>query len=60
MMNEEPRKGFSYHVEQEKIDEYRSWPIERRLRWLFLGNKLRKLLPKKTIEIQEAFRQGKI
>jgi hypothetical protein len=59
-MNEEGPKGFSYHVSKEQIDEYRSWPIERRLRWLFLGNKLRKLLPKKTIEIQEAFRQGKI
>jgi hypothetical protein len=59
MMNE-GLKGFSYDVSKEQIDEYRSWPIERRLRWLFLGNRLRKLLPKKTIEIQEAFRQGKI
>jgi len=59
-MTDKGPKGFSYHVSEEQIDEYRSWPIERRLRWLFLGNKLRKLLPKKTIEIQEAFRQGKI
>ena len=59
-MNEEGPKGFSYHVSDEQMREYRSWPIERRLQWLFLGNKLRKLLPKKTIEIQEAFRQGKI
>jgi len=59
MMNE-GLKGFSYDVSKEQIDEYRAWPIERRLRWLLLGNKLRKLLPKKTIEIQEAFRQGKI
>jgi hypothetical protein len=59
-MTSEQRKGFSYYVSQEQIDEYRSWPIERRLQWLFLGNKLRKLLPEKTIKIQEAFRQGKI
>ena len=56
----EKKKGFTYFVSQEQIDEYRSWPIERRLKWLFLGNKLRKLLPEKTIAIQEAFRQGKI
>jgi len=56
---EEEKKGFTYFVNDEQMREYRSWPIERRLQWLFLGNKLRKLLPKKTIEIQEAFRQGK-
>ena len=54
------RKGFHYHVSKEQIDEYRSWPMERRLQWLLMGNKLRKLLPKKTIEIQDLFRQGKI
>ena len=57
---EEKRKGFSYYVSREQIDEYRSWSIERRLEWLYLGNKLRKSLPRKIIEIQEAFRQGKI
>jgi len=59
-MMEEKRKGFSYYVSREQIDEYRSWSIERRLEWLYLGNKLRKSLPRKIIEIQEAFRQGKI
>jgi len=57
---EEKRKGFTYFVSREQIDEYRSWSMERRLEWLFLGNKLRKSLPRKIIEIQEAFRQGKI
>ncbi len=57
---EKEKKGFTYYVSQEQIDEYRRWPMERRLRWLYLGNKLRKSLPRKTIEIQEAFRQGKI
>jgi len=56
----EERKGFTYYVSQEQIDEYRSWPIERRLQWLFFANRMRKHLPKKTIELQEAFRQGKI
>jgi hypothetical protein len=53
-------KGFSYTVEWEQIQQYRSWPPARRLQWLFQGNKMRITLPRKTIEIQEAFRQGKI
>jgi hypothetical protein len=56
----EQRKGFTYTVSREQIDEYRTWPLDRRLKWLFQANKMRKLLPNKTIEIQEAFRQGKI
>jgi len=56
----EEKKGFSYILTKEQIAEYRSWPVERRLRWLFTANKMRRYLPKKTIEIQEAFRQGKI
>jgi len=59
-MMEENRKGFTYYVSQEQIDEYMKWPIERRLQWLYLGNKLRRSLPRKIIEIQEAFRKGKI
>jgi hypothetical protein len=57
---EENRKGFTYYVRQERIDEYMKWSMERRLQWLLYGNKLRKSLPKRTIELQEAFRQGKI
>jgi hypothetical protein len=57
---EEKKKGFSYYVSKEQIEEYRKWPMERRLKWLYFGNKLRKSLPPKIIEIQEAFRQGKI
>ncbi len=56
----EQKKGYTYTVSREQIDEYRKWPVERRLKWLFQANKMRNLLPKKTIEIQEAFRQGKI
>lgn len=59
-MKEKDRKGFSYYVSQEQIDEYRQWPIERRLQWLFLANKMRQFLPQRIIELQEAFREGKI
>jgi hypothetical protein len=54
------KRGFTYTVSREQIIEYRTWPLARRLKWLFLANKMRKLLPQKTIEIQEAFRQAKI
>jgi hypothetical protein len=50
--------GFSYTVPWEQVEEYRSWPYERRLQWLMMGNLLRKSLPRKTIEIQDAFRRG--
>jgi hypothetical protein len=56
----EQKKGYTYTVSREQIDEYSTWPLDRRLKWLFQANKMRKLLPQKTIEIQEAFRQGKI
>ncbi len=56
----EQKKGYTYIVSREQIDEYRRWPMDRRLKWLLQANKMRKLLPKKTIEIQEAFRQGKM
>ncbi len=52
--------GFTYTVSREQMDEYRTWSLDRRLKWLFHANKMRKLLPQKTIEIQEAFRQAKI
>lgn len=56
----EQKKGFTYRVSQEQMDEYRKWPLDRRLKWLFHANKMRKFLLQKTIEIQEAFHQGKI
>ena len=59
-MKEAENKGFTYTVSRDQIDDYRKWPIDRRLKWLFYVNKVRKLLPKKTIEIQEAFRQGRM
>jgi len=57
---EEQKKGFTYTVSKEQLEDYRTWPIERRLKWLYLANKMRRSLPRKTIEIQELFRGGKI
>lgn len=52
-------KGFSYVVDSEQIKAYRSWPMERRLRWLFLGNRMRHQLDPGTKAIQDEFRQAK-
>lgn len=52
--------GFSYTVSWEQMEEYRTWSYERRLQWLMTGNLLRKSLPLKTINLQDAFREGKI
>jgi len=57
---EKEKKGFSYTISREQLEEYSKWPIERRLKWLYSANKMRRGLPKKTIEIQELFRAGKI
>jgi hypothetical protein len=56
----ESRKGFYYHVSQEQIEEYRTWTYTRRLEWLLAGNRLRKALPRRIIEIQDKFRRGEI
>jgi hypothetical protein len=55
-----PDRGFAYTVDKKQVDDYRKWPMERRVRWLLLGNRLRKSLPQKTKDLHDAFRQGKI
>lgn len=54
------KKGFDYFVAKETIEEYRRTPLELRLQWLYMGNLLRMGYDKKTIEIQDKFREGKI
>ncbi|MFC1668551.1 hypothetical protein ACFL1T_04130 [Chlamydiota bacterium] len=56
----EIKKGFSYIVSKEKIKEYSSWPIAKRLEWLYMGNVLRKNLPREIIEKQDKFRKAEI
>ena len=58
--NSKPGKGFDYHVSQEQIEEYSTWPYSRRLEWLLAGNRLRQALPRRIIEIQDKFRRGEI
>ena len=61
--NKDPKRtkksgGFSYTVGIEQIEQYQSWPVERRLQWLLYGNMLRKLMPQETIDLQNEFRSG--
>jgi len=51
-------KGFTYYVSPGQLEEYGRWSIERRLRWLYLVNKMRRSFPRETLKIQEAFRRG--
>ncbi len=52
--------GFRYYLSPHQLEEYRKWPLERRLAWLLAGNRLRRNLPKKVLEIQDAFRRGEM
>jgi len=59
MSEHQHTKGFDYFVAKETIEEYRRTPLELRLQWLYMGNQLRMGYDKKTIEIQDRFREGK-
>lgn len=54
------KPGFGYSVSLKKIREYQKMPIEKRIAWLYQGNLLRKVYPKRIIELQDKFRAGKI
>lgn len=56
----EKNKGFYYYLTKKQIKEYSKWSIEKRLKWLYLGNLLRKFLPGEIKEIHEKFRKGEI
>ncbi len=60
MIKKSKIKGFDYYLSDEVIRSYREKPLELRLKWLYMGNLLRKAYNKKVIEIQDKFRAGKI
>ena len=60
MMNKGNKKGFDYYLSRDVIDDYRKTPLELRLQWLYMGNLLRMDYDRKTIEVQDRFREGKI
>ncbi len=54
------KKGFSYNLDEEILEGYREKPIELRLKWLYMGNLLRKGYSEKIIRLQDEFREGKM
>ena len=50
---------FRHFVSEDMLERYQKKPIALRLQWLYMANVLRKGLSKKTIEIQDRFREGK-
>lgn len=52
--------GFAYRIPIKMIREYQKWSIQKRLTWLYQGNLLRRAYPKRIIELQDKFREGKI
>ncbi len=60
MSEHQQKKGFDYFLSKETIEEYRKTPLELRLQWLYMGNQLRMGYDKKTIELQDRFREGKM
>ncbi len=58
-MRKSKTHGFDYYLSKEAIERYREKPPELRLKWLYMGNLLRKSYSKDVIEIQDKFRGGK-
>lgn len=58
-MKKNKTKGFDYYLIKEAIKNYQEKPIELRLKWLYMGNLLRKGYNKNIIKIQDKFREGK-
>ena len=55
-MGEKSTIGFYYYVDDETLRRYQEKPLEQRLRWLYMGNLLRRSYPQRIVEIQDRFR----
>ena len=59
MEHNDMEKGYRYHIDDEVLQEYKNKPLHLRLKWLYMGNCLRKGYSKKIKDIQDKFRKGK-
>jgi hypothetical protein len=59
-MKKNATRGFRYFLSEETIKAYQEKPLELRLRWLYMGNVLRKAYSDRVINAQDKFREGKI
>lgn len=51
--------GFDYYLSRETIEGYRRKPPELILKWLYMGNLLRKNYPEAIIKLHNRFRERK-
>ncbi|MDH4161362.1 MAG: hypothetical protein OEW15_01570 [Nitrospirota bacterium] len=58
-MGKSKNKGFRYYVSEDMLERYQKKPVSLRLQWLYMANVLRKGLSKRTIAMQDRFREGK-
>ena len=56
-MNGKSMSGFYYYLDDETIRRYQEKSLEQRLRWLYMGNLLRRAYPPSIVEIQDRFRR---
>lgn len=54
------KEGFSYSLDEEILKDYQKKPVKLRLKWLYMGNLLRKGYSKRISKLQDKFREGKI
>ena len=59
-MRKSKTQGFDYYLSKEAIERYREKPPELRLKWLYMGNLLRKSYRKSVIKIQDRLREAKL
>ena len=57
----EPPKGFSYHLEDEKIEAYKKLSTEDKLRWLEEIDEFTRLFQtRKAAKVREKFKRGEL
>ncbi len=59
-MKKSKTHGFNYCLTNEAIERYREKPPELRLKWLYMGNLLRKGYDKRVTRLHDRFREGEI
>ncbi len=52
--------GFRYYLSKDMLERYQKKPLALRLQWLYMANVLRKGYSKRTIKMQDRFREGKM
>ncbi len=49
--------GFEYYIDDETLRSYGKKPLVLRLRWLYMGNLLRRSYPREIVRLHERFRK---